>query len=82
MSNLPIPIKYSISRLRAIKQIKEIKLQIVKKEIKLLFADGMIIHISDPNLLVGNSWLIDTFGKVAGYEIHSKKKKSNSPINK
>jgi hypothetical protein len=36
LSNLPIPIKYSISRLRAIKQIKEIKLQIVKKEIKLL----------------------------------------------
>ena len=68
---------------RAMRQLKEINgIQIVKKEIKLLFADGMIIHISDPNLLVGNSWLIDTFGKVAGYEIHSKKKKSNSPINK
>ena len=61
---------------RAIRQQKEITgIQIVKEEVKLsLFADDMIVYISDPknsskNLLQ----LINTFSNVAGYKSNSKK---------
>jgi hypothetical protein len=61
---------------RAIQQQKEIKgIQIGKKEVKIsLFADDMILYISDPK----NSTrelvnLINSFSEVAGYKINSNK---------
>jgi hypothetical protein len=61
---------------RAIHEQKEVKgIEIGKKEIKIsLFADDMIVYISDPKnstreLLI----LIKSFGAVAGYKINSNK---------
>jgi hypothetical protein len=53
----------------AIKQLKEIKrIQIQKEGINVsLFADDMVVYISDPKLQ-----LINTLYKVAGYNINSK----------
>ena len=61
---------------RAIIQLKEIKrIKIRKKEVKvLLFADDMTVYISDPkNSTRELLQLINTFSKVAGYKINSKK---------
>jgi hypothetical protein len=61
---------------RAIQQQKEIKgLQIRKKEVKItLFADDMIVYISDPkNSTRGLLNLINSFSTVAGYKINSNK---------
>ncbi|CAH7172607.1 LOC299282 [Phodopus roborovskii] len=60
----------------AIRQQKEIKgIQIGKEEVKLsLFADDMIVYISDPiNSTRELLQLINTFSKLAGYKINSKK---------
>ena len=59
---------------REIRQLKEIKrIQIVKKEIKvLLFAGDMIVYIRDPkNSTRKLVQLINTFSKLAGYKINS-----------
>ena len=61
---------------RAIRQEKGIKgIQIGEEEVKLpLFADDMIVYISDPkNSTKELLQLINTFSKVAGYKISSKK---------
>ena len=61
---------------RAIRQLKNIKgIQIEKKEVKVsLFADTMIVYISDPkNSTRELLYLIDNFSKVAGYKIKSNK---------
>ena len=61
---------------RAIRQLKEIKgIQIGKEEVKeSLFANDMLVYIGDlknsPRELLQ---LINTFSKVAGYKINSKK---------
>ena len=58
-----------------IRQQKKIKgIQIGKEEVKLsLFADDMIVHISDPKNSTENLLqLINTFSNVAGYKINSK----------
>ena len=60
----------------AIRQHKEIKgIQIGKDEIKLLlFADDMIVYISDPKISTKElQQLRNTFSNVAGYKINSKK---------
>jgi hypothetical protein len=59
--------------IRAIRQLKEIKwIQIRKKEVKvLLFSNDMIVYKSDPKNSIRE--LINTFSKVAGYKINSKK---------
>ena len=60
----------------AIRQHKEIKgIQIGKEEVKLLlFADDMIVYISDPkNSTKELLQLINTFSNMAGYKINSKK---------
>jgi hypothetical protein len=61
---------------RAIRQQKKIKgIQLGKEEVKvLLFADAMIVYISDPQnsnreLLL----LMNNFSKVAGYKVNSNK---------
>ena len=57
---------------RAIRYQKEIKgIQIGKEEVKLsLFADGMIVYISDPKKSTKELLqLINTFSNVAGYKI-------------
>jgi retron-type reverse transcriptase len=61
---------------RAIRQQKEVKgIQIGKEEVKLsLFADDMIIYLSDPkNSTREPLKLITNFSKVAGYKIKSNK---------
>jgi hypothetical protein len=61
---------------RAIRQQKEIKgIQIGKEDIKIrLFADDMIIYISDPkNSTRELLSLINSFKEVAGYKINSNK---------
>ena len=61
---------------RAIRQQKEIKgIQIGKEEVKIsLFADDMIVYISDPKNSTRELLnLINSFSKVAGYKINSKK---------
>jgi hypothetical protein len=61
---------------RAIRQEKEMKgLQIGKGEVKIsLFADGMILYISDPkNSTIELSSLINNFSEIAGYIIKSNK---------
>ena len=58
---------------RAIRQQQEIKgIQIGKEEVKLsLFADDMIVYISDPiNSTRELLQLINTFNEVAGYKIN------------
>jgi hypothetical protein len=59
---------------RAIRQQKEIKgIQIGKEEVK-IFADGMIVYISDPkNSTRELPILINYFSEVAGYRINSNK---------
>jgi retron-type reverse transcriptase len=61
---------------RAIRQQKEIKgIQIGKKESKIsLFADDMIVYISDPKISTREPLnLKNSFGEVAGYKINSNK---------
>jgi hypothetical protein len=61
---------------RAIKQQKDIKgIQIGKEEVKIwLFADGMIVYISDPKNFTRELLnLINNFSEVAGYKINSNK---------
>jgi hypothetical protein len=61
---------------RAIQQPKEIKgIQIGKEEVKmLLFADDMIVYISDPKNSTRELLnLINSFSAVAGYKINSNK---------
>jgi hypothetical protein len=61
---------------RAIRQQKEIKrIQIGKKEVKIsLFADDMIVYISDPKNSTRELLnLINNFGEVGGYKINSNK---------
>jgi hypothetical protein len=61
---------------RAIRQQKEIKgIQIGKKEVKVsLFADDMIVYISDPKNSTRELLnLINSFSAVAGYKINSNK---------
>ena len=61
---------------RAIRQQKEIKgRQIGKEEIKIsLFADDMIVYISDPkNSTINLLHLINMFDDVCGYKINSNK---------
>jgi hypothetical protein len=61
---------------RMIRQQKEIKeIQIGKKEIKIsLFADDIIVYISDPKNSTGELlYLINNFRAVAGYKINSNK---------
>ena len=61
---------------RATRQQKEIKgIQIGKKEVKIsLFADDMIVYISDPkNPTREFLSLINSFSEVAGYKINSYK---------
>ena len=62
---------------RAIRQQKEIKgIQIGKKEVKIsLFADDMIVYLSDPppNSTRKLLKLINNFSIVAGYKINSNK---------
>jgi hypothetical protein len=58
---------------RAIRQQKEIKgIQVEKKEVKIpLFADYMIVYISDPKYSTRELLnLINSFGEVAGYKIN------------
>ena len=59
----------------AIRQHKEIKeIRIGKEEVKLsLFADVMIVYISDPKISTIELQLINTLSDVAGYRINSKK---------
>ena len=57
----------------AIRQLEEIKgIQTGKEEVKvLLFADDMIVYISDPKISTRELLqLIDTFNKVTGYTFH------------
>jgi hypothetical protein len=59
---------------RAIRQQKDVKgIQIGKEEVKiLLFADDMIIYLSDPKNSIRELLnLIKNFSKVAGYKITS-----------
>ena len=61
---------------KAIRQQWEIKgIQIGKEEVKpLLFADAMIVYISDPkNSTKELLQLINTFSNVSGYKVNSKK---------
>jgi hypothetical protein len=60
---------------RTVRQQKEIKgLQIVKEEIKVsLFADDMIVHISNPKNSTRELQLINNFSKVVGYKVNSNK---------
>ena len=61
---------------RAIRQQKEFKgIQIGKEETKIsLFADGMIVYISDPKNSTRELLnLINSFNEVAGYKINSNK---------
>ena len=61
---------------RAISQHKEVKgIQIGKEEVKiLLFADGMIVYLSDPKTSTRELLkLINNFSKVAGYKLNSNK---------
>ena len=60
---------------RTIRQQKEIKgIQIGKEEIKVsLFADDMIVYISDLKNSARELQLINSFNKVAGYKINSNK---------
>jgi retron-type reverse transcriptase len=60
---------------RAIRQQKEIMgIQIGKEEVKMsLFADDMIVYLSDPKNSTRELKLINTFSKVAGYKINSNK---------
>jgi retron-type reverse transcriptase len=61
---------------RAIRQQKEIKgIQFGKEEVKIsLFADDMIVYISDPNNPTREFLhLINSFSAVAGYKINSNK---------
>ncbi|KAL6092740.1 hypothetical protein STEG23_032596 [Scotinomys teguina] len=60
---------------RAIRQHKEIKgIQIGKEEVKIsLFADDMIVYLSDPQNSAKELQLINTFSNVAGYKVNSKK---------
>ena len=53
---------------RATRQLQEIKLiQIGKEDVKvLLFADDVILYISDPQNSTRDLQLINTFSKVAG----------------
>jgi hypothetical protein len=70
---------------RAIRQQKETKgIQIGKEEVKLsLFADDMIIYISDPkNSTREILSLINSFNVVAGYEINSNKPFCTQRINR
>jgi hypothetical protein len=59
---------------KAIRQQKEIKgIQIGKEDVKIsLFADDMIVHISDPKNSTREFLnLINNFSEVAGYKINS-----------
>ena len=60
---------------RTIRQQKEIKgIQIGKEEIKVsLFADDMIVYISNPQNSRELLQLINNLSKVAGYKINSNK---------
>jgi hypothetical protein len=60
---------------RTIRQQKEIKgTQIGKEEIKVsLFADYMIVYISDTKMSTRELQVISSFSKVAGYKINSNK---------
>jgi hypothetical protein len=61
---------------RAVRQLKKIKeIEIGEEEVKAsLFLDDMIVYISDPkNSTRELLQLINTFSKVAGYKINSKK---------
>jgi hypothetical protein len=60
---------------RAIRQPKEIKGIQIGKEVKIsLFADDMIIYISDPKISTRELLnLINSFGEIAGYKINSNK---------
>ena len=59
---------------RAIRHQKEImRMQIEKKEVK-LFADDMIVYLSDPkNSIKKLLLLINSFSNEAGYKLNSKK---------
>jgi len=47
-------------------------IQIGKEEVKIsLFADDMIVHLSDPKSSTRELSLINNFSKVAGYKINS-----------
>ena len=75
--SLPIySIQYLKFQLEQLRQQKEIKgIQIYKEEIKvLLFADDMIVYISDPKNSTRELLnLINSFGNGAGYKINSNK---------
>ena len=61
---------------RSIRNLMEIMgIQIEKEEVKvLLFADDVVVYISDPKQSTRELLqLINTFSKVAGYKINSKK---------
>jgi hypothetical protein len=60
---------------RAQRQQKEIKgIKIGKEEVKIsLFADDMIVYISDPKIHRELLNLINNFSEVAGYKINSNK---------
>jgi hypothetical protein len=60
---------------RAIQQQKETKgIQIGKEEVKIsLFADDMIVYISDPKNSTKELNLLNSFSAVAGYKINSNK---------
>jgi hypothetical protein len=60
---------------REIRQQKEVKvMQIVKEEVKLsLFADDMIVYISDPKNSTRELLNLINFSKVAGYKNNSNK---------
>jgi retron-type reverse transcriptase len=57
---------------RAIRQQKEIKgMQIGKEEVKISFADDMIVYINDPKNSTSELLnLINNFSEVAGYKIN------------
>ena len=59
---------------RAIRQQKKVNgIQIGKEEVKILFADDMIVYLSDPQNSTRELLnLINNFSKVAGYKINSK----------
>ena len=61
---------------RAIRQQKEVKgIQVGKEEVKIsLFADGMIVYISDPKNSTRELLnLINSFSAIAGYKFNSNK---------
>ena len=75
MPSLTTPIQHSIAFLAtAIIQEKEIKgIQIVKEEMKLsLFADDIIVYMGNPiDYTKKLLYLINEFGKTAGYKVNT-----------